>query len=364
MSRIAAAGIDIGACAGYNSLVFMSRIAFNPMVEEIVGKLAGGVFQDSYFGMQVRGWSAPRNPQTQLSQLRRGNFRFLASSWRTLDSIEKLSWYDAAGTVPEALRMYIANNINRLLIGEDITALYVPSGIPPALAVTLVDIESDSITFEAADSITVVPAGMKLLVYATAGKQPTQLFTNPSEFQPITFFDAGYDLSVPADIYQFWFDKYGFLSPGKFLCIKTVLINSQSGNRGTDFITCGISTEIMTLQKAFDASVAAGEFPQISFSFNDDGPQFFIECHSEDETKSFFISVGSGGISLNAFDYSEGTSAQIGVNSNGEVALVSSIGQFSYTSLVAAANDTAAAAAGVNVNGLYQNNGVVQIRLT
>lgn len=219
----------------------MARIQFTSEVDEILGRLAGSVFQDSYGGYQVRGLNTPRNPQTQLQQLRRGDFRFLAAGWRNLTSLEKQTWIDATDTVPEALRLYIGNNINLILVGIPIVSSYIPGGPPGSFPLQINSLQPTTFVIQAADEPTIVPDGQRLLLYATADKFPTRLFNNRSEYEPIEFFLPGEDLATPTDVITAWTSKYGVLRINRRICIKSVLIDESNGNRGEESIVCAIS---------------------------------------------------------------------------------------------------------------------------
>lgn len=218
----------------------MARIAFNPMAEEITGKLAGSVFQDSYFGMQVRGLPRPRNPRTPYQQLRRGDFRFLSAGWRNLTTSEKNTWIAAAGTVPAALRLYVGSNINLTLIGQPTVSNYVPGTTPVAMPLAIDTLTPVSFQLSAAGSPAVVPAGLSLLLYATADKKAYLNFTNPADYQPIKTFPAGTDFSSSHNVIIEWYQHYGIMHLSRRICIKSVLINASNGDRGAESITCAI----------------------------------------------------------------------------------------------------------------------------
>lgn len=342
----------------------MARIQFTSGVEEYIGKLAGSIFQDSYMGMQVRGWYKARNPQTQLQQLRRGNFRFLTAGWRNLTSTEKGTFIAATGTIPEALRLYIGANINLLLIGLSIISSYTESAAPDAIDLLIVDLTTSSLDVQATGSVTVVPAGCTLLIYATAAKPQNKIFTNPSQYQPITTLDEGSDVSVVTSIYAAWVAHYGVMPDNIRICIKAAVISKLNGMRSAEFINCLITTIIMTLQQAFDASITAGDSPQINYI--DDGAKasIFFQRSSSDGTINTQFIMALGTIQLFATNLALGGSASITIEGNGAIEILSSTGIITMPGLIAAANDTDAAAAGVPINGLYQNAGIVQIRLS
>lgn len=226
----------------------MARIFFNDVVEEFLGKYGGSIFQDSYGGMQVRGWAKPRNPQTLLSQLRRGDFKFLASSWRDLTTSEKATFISVAITTPSALRLFIGSNINLILIGENLITSYIPSVVPDAMPIDISAISPTTFQIISGSALNIVPAGHKLLLYATTDKFPTLLFTNPSEFQPILFFDEGTDFSSSHDIISDWIGKYGIMRENRIICLKSVIIDKSNGNRSAEIINCKISDETMPPQ--------------------------------------------------------------------------------------------------------------------
>ena len=224
----------------------MARIAFAAGVEEYIGRFAGSVFQDSYCGFQVRGLVTPRNPQTQIEMLRRGNFRFLSAGWRNLTTTEQNTWIAAASTVPEALRLYIGSNINLILIGVPIISSYSASTAPVNFPISIVELTSLTFTFQAAGSPTAVPANQRLLIYATTDKQPTLEFNNPANYQPIIYYDAGTDLSSPADIFSAWTAHYGLMRDIRRICIKSVLVSKLNGDRGGEEFACATSPFIST----------------------------------------------------------------------------------------------------------------------
>jgi len=227
----------------------MARISFSALVEEITGKLAGSVFQDSYGGFQIRTRVSPRNPQTQYQQLRRGEFGYLSASWRNLTSVQRQTFIDAAATPPGALNLFLQSNINLTLIEEPTITTYVASADPGPMTVVFVDASPTSILIKATGATTVVPAGTKLLIQVTYLKAPTKIFTNPSQYSPVISFDEGTDLAAPTDILTEWQSRYGVLLPDKRLCLKTALIDKSNGLRGADVVNC-TNTEAMA-QKYF-----------------------------------------------------------------------------------------------------------------
>jgi hypothetical protein len=222
----------------------MARISFSALVEEIVGKLAGSVFQDSYGGFQIRTRVSPRNPQTKYQQLRRGEFGFLSATWRTLTSIERQTFIDNAASPGAALNLFLQANVNLTLIEEPTITTYIPSSDPGDMQIEFQSVDTTQMMIKATGGTTVVPDGSKLLIQVTYQKAPTKIFTNPSQYGPVISFDEGTDLSIPTDILTEWQSRYGQLVADKRLCLKANLIDKSNGRRGADVVNCTITEEM------------------------------------------------------------------------------------------------------------------------
>ena len=68
----------------------MARIAFTSMVEEIIGKLAGSVFQDSYMGIQIRTRASPRNPSSYFSNYAVANLAIFLQAGVSLPACNRI----------------------------------------------------------------------------------------------------------------------------------------------------------------------------------------------------------------------------------------------------------------------------------
>jgi hypothetical protein len=216
----------------------MARIAFTSEIAELVGKLAGSVFQYSYGGFQVHTRVIPSNPQTDRQQLRRGWLGWIAANWRNLTPTEQGTFIAAAGTIPAAFRLFVGANINLYLIDEPTVTTYVTSTQPDPMPMAIDDLSPGIFDIIASTPLDTVPSGQKLLIFATAEKVLPKRFSNPSEYSPIVYFDEGTDMSSPTSILTEWEALYGVLSGTKRICINAVLIDKSNGNRSTDSIIC------------------------------------------------------------------------------------------------------------------------------
>jgi len=216
----------------------MARVSFTSEIAELVGKLAGSVFQYSYGGFQVHTRVVPSNPQTNRQQLRRGWFGWFAEMWRTLTPTQQGTFIAVTTTLPEAFRLFLGNNINNFLIDEAEITDYVDTAVPDMFAMNIDALGFGVLDIIAATPLVIVPADMKLLVFATSEKLLPKRFTNPSDYSPILYFDEGTDMSSATSILTEWQSLYGVLQGNGRVCIKSALINKTNGKRGPEYITC------------------------------------------------------------------------------------------------------------------------------
>lgn len=216
----------------------MARVQFQATIERIIGKLAGSVFQDSYGGFQIRTRVSPRNPRTQLSQLRRGEFAFITQGWRELTEQQRQTWIDAAPYPSAAFNLFVSSNINATLANIPFLYSYVQTPAPAPFPIEIAELGGGVFTVRASGPVKIVPAESSLIFYATAEKPVTRLFTNPSEFQPILFFPQLTDLELSTSVAAQWKDHYGQFREDKRICIKSALINNANGTRADSDPTC------------------------------------------------------------------------------------------------------------------------------
>lgn len=222
----------------------MALIFFSALVDEILGKLAGSVFQYSQGGYQVHTLGKPRNPQTEYQQLRRGDFGFLSASWRSLTPTQRNSFISNVPAGISALNFFVQCNVNLILIGEPTIQTFAAATPPGDMAMQINSATPEEFLISASGATTIVPAGQKLLIYSTDTKDQTKIFTNPSQYSPIISFDEGTDLSTPTSILAAFNDRFGQLTAEKYLCIKSVLIDKSNGQRGTESISCSNTNEV------------------------------------------------------------------------------------------------------------------------
>lgn len=221
----------------------MARVSFTALVEEIVGKLAGTVFQDSYGGYQIRTRVSPRNPRSQFQQLRRGEFAYLKSGWRDLEPWQRETWRVNAPEGMQALNFYVRQNINLTLIHSPTVAAYESSTPPVEFPFETGDFFLQEFKIYSMPYFPVVPEGFKLLLQATQEREPQQLFNNPSMFSPILSIPGGTDFSSGLNILPEWRARYGQPRPDKRICIKAALVNIYNGDRGPEYISCAVTTQ-------------------------------------------------------------------------------------------------------------------------
>lgn len=235
----------------------MARVNYTAAIETIIGKLAGSVFQNSYGGFQIRTRVSPRNPQSTLQQLRRGEFGYITQLWRSLSSAERASWSPSNPPGSSPFNFFVSANVNLSLINQNIAPAYITSSAPASMPVEFVYVDPSVFLIKADPALQIVPFQHSLLIFATSGKNPSKVFTNPSEFSPITSFAAGHDLSTSQDIVTAWQSTFGQLTQGLNICIKSALVNITNGNRTNTNPVCSIINEKQMYKRLFTNVIQA-----------------------------------------------------------------------------------------------------------
>lgn len=224
----------------------MAVNTFYQLCEEILSLRAGSSFHDSYFGDQIRPINNSGSSVDYRTDLRKGKFSYLHNTWHGLTSAQRNSFITEAGTLPEALRLFLTVNINLIICLQPVITTFVPSGTPIAFPVLISTLDGTLFEVEAAGPVFVVPANHCLLLYATYEKQVAKVFTNPNNYTPIKVFNASKDLSLPTDIAAEWRAYFGQFTQNKRICIKSVLIDTTNGTSGNETIVCSTVSPIET----------------------------------------------------------------------------------------------------------------------
>lgn len=216
----------------------MSRILYNSTIQEFVGKLAGSVFQDSYFGAQIRTRVSPRNPSTPQQQLRRGEFSFITRQWRNMSSAQRASFVSNYKPLLTPQLLYIESSINRSLVNLPLVSSFTNASPSDVVVPLVLSLAPPVMTVHTTTPNVILPYGYLGLVYATAEHAPAHLFTNPANYQPILIVPSGTNISNPINLAPAWVAHYGQFTSNKRICIKGILINTTSGLRGSAAFAC------------------------------------------------------------------------------------------------------------------------------
>lgn len=224
----------------------MAKVVFSALIEEIIGKLAGSVFQDSYQGFQIRTRVTPRNPRSYYQQLRRGEFGYITSLWRTLTSAERQTWLSLAGSPGPAFNAFVHTNVNLSLLNIAPVKEWQSHSPGTAPIPTVIQSTPSAFLVSATDPGYTLSADTSLIVHATYQREPQQVFNNKSMFSPIATFPSPFSPGTPFDILPQWKDRFGDFLPNKRQCIYFSVVSQINGSRNDSIIACSESTPVLT----------------------------------------------------------------------------------------------------------------------
>lgn len=221
----------------------MAKIKYSALVSDMRNKLNGSVLSKNRYGSYVRNKVTPVNPQTSFQLNQRANLATLSSGWRGLTQAQRDSWSAAAKDTPftdifgdikhlTGQALYVGRNLNLLKSGNSIISSPGVSVDVPVVTAGAVGLE---VTAGAVTSVKFtgiapgsVPAGFKLVVYATPAYGPGISFVKNKYRYLGTYAVTGGVLDITAD----WSARFGGASIGDKASFKLALVSNTTGQLG------------------------------------------------------------------------------------------------------------------------------------
>lgn len=222
----------------------MAKVKYGEMIADLRGKIGGSVHSRNRSGAYMRIKVSPVNPQSTYQSSVRALFTALSQAWRTLTQAQRDSWNSAVSnftssnvfgdiTTPTGKNLYLGLN-RTLQLGAiaTISTPPVPSGTFTFSGVSG-SASAGGATLAVAWTSGAVPAGMQVIVEATPQLSPGKAFfkNNFRYIQNLPAADA-----TPTSIYTAWNARFGTLTAGQKIAIRTTPMNQVTGERGTPTI--------------------------------------------------------------------------------------------------------------------------------
>lgn len=220
----------------------MAKIKYSALVSDMRNKLNGSVLSKNRYGSYVRNKVTPVNPQTSFQLNQRALLSSLSSEWRSLTQSQRDAWAAAAQAQPvtdifgdnkilSGQAFFVSRNLN--LAGNG-TATITNPGV--ATEVPFVEILSGEFTLNAGlidvaaldISPATIPAGFKLVLYATPGYSPGISFVK-NKFRRLGVFTSregtvNFDAAFSA--------RFGVPTAGDKVSVRCALVSNTTGQLG------------------------------------------------------------------------------------------------------------------------------------
>lgn len=219
----------------------MAKFTPGAVISEIRGKIASTVFSKNAAGPLIRNRTTPINPQSSKQTQRRQALSALSAGWRGLTENERDGWNSLAGSYPRTdslgqtiyltgAQLYILCNSNLDLIGASAI-----TGAPTLPSFPIISVSAptiDASTFTVPFTPDPVPAGVELVIRATAPISAGKSFVGKSDFRFIAS-EAAAGVS-PVDINTAYEAVFGSKSGqvGQKVFVQAFLIDIASGLAG------------------------------------------------------------------------------------------------------------------------------------
>lgn len=196
----------------------MAKVNLTSLLDSLVGRLSGSVFQQSLSGLQLRSLPLPRNPRSSFQQQQRQQFRYYVALWRALTDAQRSSWNDNAPPGTSGFNNFASSQLvlNSSALPEQLE--YSAAAPPTPLALAITTIGNSGMTVAAPSAPAIVPTGSSLTFYCSAVHPPS--INNPptNAYSPIKTFPAGTDVGSLQSIFLEYTSRYGPIPDTGRLC--------------------------------------------------------------------------------------------------------------------------------------------------
>lgn len=219
----------------------MAKVKYSALVSDMRNKLNGSVLSKNRAGNYIRNKTTPVNPQTASQQANRQKLGSMSSAWNGLTEGQRASWRGAVASFPytdifgdrkelDGKSLFVKLNLNLLNAG----AIQIPTA-PVSVAIPELAIVSAAAnvagTLDMNITPATIPAGFKLLVYATPPVNGGVYFVkNKYRLLGTATATAGV-----VDLYSLYKAKFGDITPSdlsKAISIRCALVSQNSGQLG------------------------------------------------------------------------------------------------------------------------------------
>lgn len=232
----------------------MTKVKYSALVSEMRNKLNGSVMSKNRYGNYIRNKVTPVNPQTSYQLEQRSNLASLSAGWRSLTQQQRESWSNAARDQPRTdifgdskiltgQALYVSANLNLLASGSAAIESPAPVIDVPLFGISLLQVQvTGSIPDEFIFTIapTTVPAGFKLIVYATPALSAGIEFAK-NRFRYLgTFVPSGGQIDFTAA----WQGRFGDANEGTKVFVRVALVSTTSGQLGLPYQAQAVVTAV------------------------------------------------------------------------------------------------------------------------
>lgn len=219
----------------------MAKVKYSALVSDMRNKLNGSVLSKNRAGNYIRNKTTPVNPQTASQQANRQQLGSMSSAWGSLTEAQRQSWRNAVSSFPytdifgdrkelDGKSLMIKLNLNLLNSGSaTIKDAPVTVAIPEIAIVSGTATVADGVGLVISPNA--VPAGFKLLVYATPPVGGGVYFVK-NKYRLIGTATAA---AGAVDLKALYDARLGALSAsdvGKAVSVRCALVSTTTGQLG------------------------------------------------------------------------------------------------------------------------------------
>lgn len=208
----------------------MAKVILSALLESLLGKLSGSVFQQSLGGLQIRSLVKPADRRAPTQQERRGAWAFATATYATMSQANRDTWIGATGITPTGRLLFAKSNSLISLATLPIILAYTGGGLLTNPGLTITELDTDAIQLSFSNYGATVPANSTILVYATRPLASATTQISIPEYVFLTQRPAGTYGSAAFDITVPYIARYGSVPFQSVIGFRAIIINYTTGD--------------------------------------------------------------------------------------------------------------------------------------
>lgn len=217
----------------------MAIVQLSSLLTNITGSLAGSVFQNTWYGLQLRTRVRGRNEPSLRKQRTRQQLSYLSRNWRNLTFLQQRSWMRETDNARIGKMHYIGANQLIQYAGQPILNLNDSGGEFDAAIPAINSLTSAEFLITIGNTYAILPADNYMNIYVTKQLPSQSTFIGKYQYLYLLSLPPATDLTATIDIFAQYSAEFNAPAVGKLIGLAATLIDVANGQASHEGRTSG-----------------------------------------------------------------------------------------------------------------------------